>query len=89
MSYTRGQYVEVWIDQNNPTAWYNNPTSIWQCTPAVVTHYLDTPPCVTYIVSSCPYQTPPILISVWQTTKTFNIADVRAIEADKGAGFGL
>eukprot|EP00957_Ditylum_brightwellii_P152285 11594216-Ditylum_brightwellii.AAC.1 len=85
MPYGRGQHIKVWIDQHNPTAWYNNPTSNWQWTPAVVMHYLDTPPNVTCIVASCPYQTPSILTSVWQTTKTFNMVDVRAIEVDKGA----
>jgi hypothetical protein len=89
MSYARGQHIKVWCDQNNPTAWYNNPTSNWQWKSTVVTHYLDTPPSVTCIVASHPYQTPPILTSVWQTTKTFNMVDVRAIEVDKGAGIGL
>eukprot|EP00957_Ditylum_brightwellii_P199501 15207724-Ditylum_brightwellii.AAC.1 len=63
MPCTRGQHVKVWIDQNNPTAWYNNPTSNWQWMPAVVTHYLDMPPHVTCIMATCPYQTPPILTS--------------------------
>eukprot|EP00957_Ditylum_brightwellii_P183191 13953635-Ditylum_brightwellii.AAC.1 len=89
MPYTRGQHMEVWIDQNNPTAWYNNPTSNWQWTPAVLTHYSNTPPSMTCIVASHPYQTPPILTSVWQMMKTFNMVDVRAIEAYKGAGIGL
>eukprot|EP00957_Ditylum_brightwellii_P016465 1237555-Ditylum_brightwellii.AAC.1 len=85
MPYARGQHVEVWIDQNNPTAWCNNPTSNWQWTPTVVTHYSDTPPSVTCIMASPPYHTPPILTSVWQMTKTFNMVDDRAIEVDKGA----
>eukprot|EP00957_Ditylum_brightwellii_P017001 1281497-Ditylum_brightwellii.AAC.1 len=73
MPYARGQHVEVWIDQNNPTAWYNNSTSNWQWSPAVVTHYLDTPHSVTCIVATRPYQAPPILTSVWQATKTINM----------------
>eukprot|EP00957_Ditylum_brightwellii_P132823 10128122-Ditylum_brightwellii.AAC.1 len=89
MSYARGQHIEVWIDQNNPTAWYNNPTSNWQWTPAVITHYSDTTPSVTCIVASCPYQTSLTFASVWKMTKTFNIVDVMAIKTDKGAGIGL
>eukprot|EP00957_Ditylum_brightwellii_P178237 13575402-Ditylum_brightwellii.AAC.1 len=61
MSYTRGHHVEIWIDQKNPTAWYNNTTSNWQWTPAVFTHYLDTSHSVTCIMASHPYQTPPTL----------------------------
>eukprot|EP00957_Ditylum_brightwellii_P192116 14624281-Ditylum_brightwellii.AAC.1 len=57
--------------------------------PGVVTHYLDTPPHVTCIMATHPYLTPPILTSVWQTTQTFNIIDVRPIDADVAAGFGL
>eukprot|EP00957_Ditylum_brightwellii_P186748 14220209-Ditylum_brightwellii.AAC.1 len=89
MPYTRGQQVEVWIDQNNPTACHNNPISNWQWTPAVVIYYVDTPPCVTCIVASWPYMQHPILTSVWQTTQTFNSADVRPLGGDAGAGFGL
>eukprot|EP00957_Ditylum_brightwellii_P187441 14275562-Ditylum_brightwellii.AAC.1 len=89
MPYTRGQQVEVWIDQNNPTAWDNNLTSNWQWTPAVVMYCLDTPPSVTCIVAIYPYQTPHTFTSSWQTTKTFNMVDVRAIKADKGASIGL
>eukprot|EP00957_Ditylum_brightwellii_P086142 6554409-Ditylum_brightwellii.AAC.1 len=64
MPYTRGHQVKVWIDQNNPNAWHNNPTSNWQWTPAVVTHYMDMPPCVTCIAASRPYMKRPILTSV-------------------------
>eukprot|EP00957_Ditylum_brightwellii_P169411 12894214-Ditylum_brightwellii.AAC.1 len=85
MPYARGQQVKVWIDQNNPIAWDNNPNSNWQWTPAVAMHCLDTPPSMTYIVASCPYLTPPTFTSSWQTTKTFNMVAVRAIKADEGA----
>eukprot|EP00957_Ditylum_brightwellii_P057844 4386542-Ditylum_brightwellii.AAC.1 len=64
MPYSRGQQVEVWIDQNNPTAWHNNTISNWQWTPAVVTHYVDMPPRITCIMASCPYMQHPILTSV-------------------------
>eukprot|EP00957_Ditylum_brightwellii_P209680 15362772-Ditylum_brightwellii.AAC.1 len=80
-----GQQVEVRIDQNNPTAWNNSPTSNWQWTPAVVTHCSDTPPSVTCIVASRPYLTLPTFTNSWQITKTFNIVNVRAIDADKGS----
>eukprot|EP00957_Ditylum_brightwellii_P049484 3753461-Ditylum_brightwellii.AAC.1 len=89
MPHARGQQVKFWIDQNNSITWHNNPTSNWQCVPAVVTHYVNTPPCVTCIVASHPYLKPPILTSVWQTTQTFNSADVRPLGADVEAGFGL
>eukprot|EP00957_Ditylum_brightwellii_P033318 2524787-Ditylum_brightwellii.AAC.1 len=77
MPYTRGQQVKVWIDQNNLTAWHNNAISNWQGMSAMVTHYVDTPPRVTCIVTSCPYMQYPILTSVWQTTQTFDSADMR------------
>eukprot|EP00957_Ditylum_brightwellii_P002936 224149-Ditylum_brightwellii.AAC.1 len=79
----------VWIDQNSPSVWDTSPNSNWQWTPAVAAHYLDTPPSVTCIVASCPYQKPPTFTSSWQMTKTFNVVDVKAIEADKGVGVGL
>eukprot|EP00957_Ditylum_brightwellii_P151343 11524469-Ditylum_brightwellii.AAC.1 len=85
MLYARGQQVMVWIDQNNLSAWDAIPTSNWQWTPAVVTYYLDTPPSVTCVMASCPYQKHPTVTSSWQTTKTFNVVDVKAIEADKCA----
>eukprot|EP00957_Ditylum_brightwellii_P125078 9533995-Ditylum_brightwellii.AAC.1 len=68
MPYARGQQVEVWIDQNNPNAWHTNAIQNWQWTPAVVTHYVDTPPRVTCIVASSPYLQHPVFTSVWQTT---------------------
>eukprot|EP00957_Ditylum_brightwellii_P183425 13972169-Ditylum_brightwellii.AAC.1 len=75
----------VWIDQNNPSAWDTSPTSKWQWIPAVVTHYLDTPPSVTCIVASHPYQKPPTFTSSWQMMKMLNVVYVKAIEVDKGA----
>eukprot|EP00957_Ditylum_brightwellii_P146806 11176223-Ditylum_brightwellii.AAC.1 len=75
----------VWIDQNNPTVKDNNPTSYCQWAPAVVMHCSDTPPSVTCIVASCPYQKPPTFTSSWKTMKTFNMVDAMAIEADEGA----
>eukprot|EP00957_Ditylum_brightwellii_P093586 7126436-Ditylum_brightwellii.AAC.1 len=59
MVYARGQQVMVWMDQNNPSAWDTSPTSNWQWTPAVVTCYSNTPPSVTCVVASCPYQKHP------------------------------
>eukprot|EP00957_Ditylum_brightwellii_P081353 6188487-Ditylum_brightwellii.AAC.1 len=85
MPYTRGQQVEVWIDQNNPIACHSSTISNWQWTPAVVTHYVDTSPHVTFIVASCPYMHHPILTSVWQTTQTFDSADVRLLGGDAAA----
>eukprot|EP00957_Ditylum_brightwellii_P065664 4980024-Ditylum_brightwellii.AAC.1 len=75
----------VWIDQNNPFAWDTSPTSNWQWTSAVVTHYLDTPPSVACVVASHPYHKHPTCTSSWQTMKMFNAVDVKAIKADKGA----
>eukprot|EP00957_Ditylum_brightwellii_P088735 6757574-Ditylum_brightwellii.AAC.1 len=89
MPYARGQQVKVWIDQNYPTAWHNNPTSNWQWMPAVVSHYVDMPPHVTCIVASHLCMKHPILTNVWQTTQTFNSADVRPLSGDVRAGFGL
>eukprot|EP00957_Ditylum_brightwellii_P063451 4816585-Ditylum_brightwellii.AAC.1 len=85
MPYARGQQVRVWMDQNNPSAWDISPTSNWQWTPAVVAYYADTPPSVTCVVASCPYQKHPSVTSSWQKTKTFNVVDLKAIEADKCA----
>eukprot|EP00957_Ditylum_brightwellii_P201324 15325096-Ditylum_brightwellii.AAC.1 len=79
----------VWIDQNNPSVWDTSPTFNWQWTPAVVTHYLDTPPSVTCIVASHPYQKPPTFTSSWQMTKMFNVVGVKAIKADQSTGIGL
>eukprot|EP00957_Ditylum_brightwellii_P151304 11521458-Ditylum_brightwellii.AAC.1 len=70
---TRGQQVTVWMDQNNPSVWGTSPTSNWQWTPAVVTHYLDTSHSVTYVVASHPYQKHPTVTSSWQMTKTFSM----------------
>eukprot|EP00957_Ditylum_brightwellii_P128639 9813212-Ditylum_brightwellii.AAC.1 len=83
MPYTREQQVVVWIDQNNPSAWDTNPTSNWQWTPAAVTHYLDTLHSVTCVGASHPQQKHPTFTSSWQTTKMFNVVDVKAIEVDK------
>eukprot|EP00957_Ditylum_brightwellii_P142770 10878779-Ditylum_brightwellii.AAC.1 len=77
MLYTRGQQVMVWIDQNNPSAWNISTTSNWQWTPAVVTYYSDTPPSVTCVVASHPYQKHPTITSSWQMTKVFNAVDVK------------
>eukprot|EP00957_Ditylum_brightwellii_P091487 6966507-Ditylum_brightwellii.AAC.1 len=85
MLYTRGQKVMVWMDQNNLSAWDASPTSNWQWTPAIVTYYPDTIPSITCAMASCPYQKHPAVISYWQTTKTSNVVDVRAIEVDKCA----
>eukprot|EP00957_Ditylum_brightwellii_P079765 6065426-Ditylum_brightwellii.AAC.1 len=73
MPYANRQQVMIWIDQKKPYAWDISTTSNWQWTPAVVTHYSDTPPSVTCVVMA----------------KMFNMVDVKAIEADKGAGIGL
>eukprot|EP00957_Ditylum_brightwellii_P048061 3649379-Ditylum_brightwellii.AAC.1 len=54
-------------------------------TPAVVTYYSDTPPSVTCVVASCPCQKHPTGTSSWQTTKTLNMVDIKAIEVDKCA----
>ena len=89
MPCTRGQKVMVWMDQNNLSAWDTSPTSNWQWTPAVVMHYTDTPPSVTCIVASHPYQKPPTVASSWQTTKMFNVVDIRQNKVDKDAGIGL
>eukprot|EP00957_Ditylum_brightwellii_P194712 14831966-Ditylum_brightwellii.AAC.1 len=51
------------MDQNNPSAWDTSPTSNWQWTPAVVMYYSDTPPSVTCVVTSCPYQKHPTVTS--------------------------
>eukprot|EP00957_Ditylum_brightwellii_P091687 6981612-Ditylum_brightwellii.AAC.1 len=85
MPYTRGQQVMAWMDQNNLSAWDTNPTSNWQWTQAVVTYYSDTPSSVTCVVTSHPYPKHPTVTSSWQMTKTFNVVDVTAIEADKCA----
>eukprot|EP00957_Ditylum_brightwellii_P198495 15128036-Ditylum_brightwellii.AAC.1 len=80
MPYASGQQVVmVWIDQNNPSAWDTGSASNWQWTPAVVTHYSDTPPSVTYVVASRPYQKHPTFTSFGQTPKTFNMVDAKAI----------
>eukprot|EP00957_Ditylum_brightwellii_P117520 8963205-Ditylum_brightwellii.AAC.1 len=84
MLYMRDKQVMVWIDQNNPHAWDTNPTSNWQWIPAVAMHYLDTPPSITCIVISHPYQKPPTFTSSLQTTKKFDVIDARPIEADLG-----
>eukprot|EP00957_Ditylum_brightwellii_P007238 549884-Ditylum_brightwellii.AAC.3 len=84
MLYASGQQVMVWIDQNNPSTWDTSSTSNWQWTPAVVMHYLDTPPSVTCVVASFPNQKHLTFTSSWQTTKTFNMVDVKTIKADKG-----
>eukprot|EP00957_Ditylum_brightwellii_P063532 4821807-Ditylum_brightwellii.AAC.1 len=89
MSYMRGKQVMVWIDQNNQHAWITNLTSNWQWTPSVVTHYSDTPPSVTCLVASPPYLKPPTFTSSWQTTKKFDMINVRPIETDLGACMDL
>eukprot|EP00957_Ditylum_brightwellii_P069238 5256729-Ditylum_brightwellii.AAC.1 len=89
MLYARGQQVMAWMDQNNLSAWDTSPTSIWQWTPAVYTYYSDTPPSITCVVANRPYQKHPTVTSSWQTTKTFNIVDAKAIGVDKCAGIGL
>eukprot|EP00957_Ditylum_brightwellii_P205144 15342513-Ditylum_brightwellii.AAC.1 len=73
------------MDQNNPSTWDTSPTSNWQWTLAVVTYYSDTSPSVICVVASHPYQKHPTVTSSWQMTKTFNMVDVKAIEADKCA----
>eukprot|EP00957_Ditylum_brightwellii_P096941 7382315-Ditylum_brightwellii.AAC.1 len=89
MPYARGQQVMVWMDQNNLSAWDTSPTSNRQWTPAVVTYYSDILPSVTCVVASHPYQKYTTVTSSWQTTKMFNVVDIKAIEADKCAGIGL
>eukprot|EP00957_Ditylum_brightwellii_P180706 13766124-Ditylum_brightwellii.AAC.1 len=79
----------VWMDQNNPSAWDTSPTSNWQWTPAVVTYYSDTQPSVTCVVASHPCKKHPTVTSSWQSTKMFNVDDVKAIEVDKCAGIGI
>eukprot|EP00957_Ditylum_brightwellii_P034780 2636119-Ditylum_brightwellii.AAC.1 len=80
------QENQVWMDQNNLSVWDTSSTSNWQWTPAVVIYYSDTPPSVTCAVANRPYQKHPTVSISWQMTKTFNVVDVNAIEADKCVG---
>ena len=91
MRYARDQQVEVLIDRNNlhyPWQRYN-PITYWQWTPAVVTHYYDNPPRVDCLVASHPFVQFPVHFSSWQTTRKIDIANVRPLEADVAAGFGV
>eukprot|EP00957_Ditylum_brightwellii_P075807 5761685-Ditylum_brightwellii.AAC.1 len=73
MPYTRRQQVMVWMDQNSLSEWDTSPTSNWQWTLAVVAYYSDTPPSITCVVASCPYQKYPSVTNSWQTTKMLNM----------------
>eukprot|EP00957_Ditylum_brightwellii_P150119 11432101-Ditylum_brightwellii.AAC.1 len=79
----------LWMDQNNLPTWDTSPTSNCQWTPAVVTYYSDTPPSVTCVAASHLYQKHPTVTSSWQTTKTFNVVNVKVIEVDKCASIDL
>eukprot|EP00957_Ditylum_brightwellii_P131598 10035880-Ditylum_brightwellii.AAC.1 len=70
----------VRVDQTNPSLWDTSPTSNWQWIPAVDMHYSDTPLSVTCVVANRPYQTNPTFTSSWQTTKTVNMVDTKAIK---------
>ena len=90
MRYAYGQQVEVLIDRNNQHPWQRyNPIQYWQWTPAVVRHYYDNPPHVECIIASHPFVQFPDHSRSWQTTQKFDIAEVRPLEADAAAGFGV
>eukprot|EP00957_Ditylum_brightwellii_P153824 11708623-Ditylum_brightwellii.AAC.1 len=85
--FSKSKYIPVY--QNNGNAWQNNAIYNCQWAPAMVTQYVDTPPCLTCIVESYPYMQHPILTSVWQMTQTSDSADVRPLGGDAAAGFDL